>query len=153
MIEGDIDALRDDLIEAKAQFDYYHDECRQDHKAPCLKTYMPLSDQILRARKAFLAGLDSLTVDTLGLQALSPSGRLLVLTASAQKPGHYQLTRFDDEGAPWGDTNYGSKAAALADFVQESDLATIQDYANSRILPLELLTLQDANLLPPRPSR
>src|SRR3546814_15421222 len=96
---------------------------------------MSLADQIVESRKAFLKVLDELTLDALALQSMTPDGKRLMLTASAQKPGHYQLTRFDDQGAPWGDTNYLTKMAALVDFAPESDLTTIHDYATDQIIP------------------
>src|SRR3546814_20463631 len=76
---------------------------------------MSLADQIVESRKAFLKVLDELTLDALALQSMTPDGKRLMLTASAQKPGHYQLTRFDDQGAPWGDTNYPTKMAELVE--------------------------------------
>src|SRR3546814_7892019 len=109
MIGGDINELRDELIHVKQEFDAYHDECEHGHASTDLKTYMSLADQIVESRKAFLKVLDELTLDALALQSMTPDGKRLMLTASAQKPGHYQLTRFDDQGAPWGDTNYRSE--------------------------------------------
>lgn len=145
MIGGDINELRDELIHAKQEFDAYHDECEHGHASTDLKTYMSLADQIVESRKAFLKVLDELTLDALALQSMTPDGKRLMLTASAQKPGHYQLTRFDDQGAPWGDTNYPTKMAALVEFAQESDLATIHDYATDQIIPVVALSHQDAN--------
>src|SRR3546814_8810388 len=137
MIGCDINELRDELIHAKQEFDAYHDECEHGHASTYLKTYMSLADQIVESRKAFLKVLDELTLDALALQSMTPDGNRLMLTASAQKPGHYQLTSFDDQGAPWGDTNYQNKLATIVEFDQERDMARIHDKANEQHVLLE----------------
>src|SRR3546814_17855555 len=106
---------------------------------------MSLADQIVESRKAFLKVLDELTLDALALQSMTPDGKRLRLTASAQKPGHYQLTRFDDQGAPWGDTNYPTKMAAFVEVASEIDLTNIHDRATDPIIPVDTLSNQDAN--------
>jgi len=55
----------------------------------------------------------------------SVQATLRTLTASAQRPGYWQLTRFDQEG-PAGDSQYPSARAAVEDLLREVDAASLQ---------------------------
>lgn len=73
------------------------------------------------------AALAGLTDDGFALRAFSPDGRMLILSASAQRPGRWQLTRFDREREPWGDTQYECKQRAIRELLAECDLRTLAD--------------------------
>ena len=53
---------------------------------------------------------------------------VMSLTASAQQPGKWQLTRFDQAGQPWGDTQYETKGEALLEFLSDADVSTVRDF-------------------------
>jgi hypothetical protein len=86
-----------------------------------LEEYMSATDASLTAKKHLIACLEQLPKEGFVLQATLSAGRTIMLTASAQKPGFWQLTRFDAGGEPWGDTQYPSRERALADFIDETD--------------------------------
>jgi len=60
------------------------------------------------------------------LRGKTRGGLLLLLTPSAQKPGHWQITRFDAGNQPWGDTQYPTLKQAVNDFVQDADIHTLE---------------------------
>lgn len=63
---------------------------------------------------------------TFALRGRTRGDLILLLTPSAQKHGHWQLTRFDAGNQPWGDTQYPTLKQALDDFVQEADIQTLE---------------------------
>jgi len=60
------------------------------------------------------------------LQALTLGERPVTLTRSAQKPGQWQITRFDLTHSPLGDSHYTRIDCALDDFFRECNPATIR---------------------------
>lgn len=90
--------------------------------------YFAFTDKVIEAEKALVLKLAEYPDDGFGVQATTADGRMLTLTPSAQQPGKWQLTRFDANGTPWGDTNYDTKAQALKEFVQEADIKSIQSH-------------------------
>lgn len=60
------------------------------------------------------------------LRGKTRGGLLLLLTPSAPKPGHWQLTRFDADNLPWGDTQYPTLKLAVDEFVQDADIQTLE---------------------------
>lgn len=77
------------------------------------------------AREDLVACLQELPPEDFALQGRTSDGRLLLLTRSAQRAQHWQVTRFDREGIPWGDSQYTRQAQATADFVREIELRTL----------------------------
>lgn len=73
------------------------------------------------------AALAGLTNDGFALRAFTPDGRMLMLNRSAQRPGRWQLTRFDRQREPWGDTQYDRKRHAIREMLEECDLRTLAD--------------------------
>jgi len=59
------------------------------------------------------------------LRGKTRGGLLLMLTLSAQKLGHWQLTRFDAGNQPWGDTQYPTLKQAVDEFVQDANIQTL----------------------------
>lgn len=78
------------------------------------------------ANERLSGALESIPDDQFGVQAKTSDGRQIILTPSAQKPGHWQLTRFARDGAPWGDSQYTTKKSAILDFLREVDIGTIE---------------------------
>lgn len=108
---------------------------RRGSSARVLPLWLALTGEQLAVRKLFIHRLASLLTEPIGLQAKTRSGTVLLLTGSAQKPKHYQLTRFDASGQPWGDTNYARLPDALEELVQESDISSITDLATQLLGP------------------
>jgi hypothetical protein len=119
--------LRDDLQKQQAGFDAYDAEIRGGVD-PDGDKYFGLADKVTEAMDAFVADLEQIPDDSFSLQAKTKDGRLLLVNPSAQKPGHYQLTRFGSDGKPWGDTQYPTKKQAIKDFLDESDASTVKDF-------------------------
>lgn len=143
---------REAFVRAKVKFTQFINDSRHKVSTPRLESYIALVNDLIQTRDTLIRALDELTDDCLALQAHTSGGRLLCLTASAQRPGCFQLTRFDSEGLPWGDTNYESKRQALEEFLSECDAATILDAANETIVPDDWPTDQDMEPVRPRPS-
>lgn len=119
--------LRDDLQKQQAGFDAYDAEIRGGVD-PDGDKYFGLADKVTEAMDAFVADLEQIPDDSFSLQAKTKDGRMLLVNPSAQKPGHYQLTRFASDGNPWGDTQYPTKKQAIKDFLDESDASTVKDF-------------------------
>ena len=134
MIAGDqygqgksLQKLRDQLQASQADLDAYDGEIRGGVD-PDGDKYFGLADKVTEAMDAFVADLEQIPDDSFSLQAKTKDGRMLLVNPSAQKPGHYQLTRFASDGNPWGDTQYPTKKQAIKDFLDESDAATVKDF-------------------------
>lgn len=99
----------------------------QPHEVIDAEAYFAATEAFIDARTA-LASEYALVPDAqFGLSAQTSDGRRLSLTLSAQRPGHYQLTRFDRQGEPFGDTQLPTKLSALQEFLSEADLVTVTD--------------------------
>lgn len=131
--------LRDDLVKSRSEFDAYDTEVRNGVE-PDGDKYFGLADRVAEAESAFASDLESIPDESFALQAKTRDGRMLMLNPSAQKPGHYQLTRFGIDGAPWGDTQYPTKAQAIKDFLNESDASTVKDFAQQLNQPAPIQT-------------
>jgi hypothetical protein len=90
-----------------------------------LDRWMALSERSLAAKKALTVELAKIPDEGFALQAGASNGRMVMLTPSAQQKGKWQLTRFDQKGEPWGDTNYPTKEQAIRDFIEEADLNSL----------------------------
>lgn len=90
--------------------------------------YMRLAEEHSNAQDALSTGIAAIPDEVFGLQAETRDGRLLVLNASAQQAGKWQLTRFDKDGVPFMDTQHDTKLFAVKEFVHESDPASIKSY-------------------------
>lgn len=119
--------LRDDLQKQQSGFDAYDAEIRGGVD-PDGDKYFGLADKVTEAMDAFVDDLEKIPDDSFSLQAKTKDGRLLLVNPSAQKSGHYQLTRFASDGNPWGDTQYPTKKQAIKDFLDESDASTVKDF-------------------------
>lgn len=124
-----INQLRQAAVEAKAAVDKMVDD-----GGALGDDYFAASDKSEAAMEAFTAELVAIDDGVFALEAKAKDGRKLMLNPSAQQPGKYQLTRFDREGEPWGDSQYSTKASAVGDFLREVDVGTVQDY-EGRIEP------------------
>jgi hypothetical protein len=89
--------------------------------------YFELSAAASDAAKRFATALASRPDEGFALRGTTSDGRQAMLNASAQQPGKWQLTRFDRQGEPWGDTQYETKAQAVKEFVDEVRLESIED--------------------------
>lgn len=83
------------------------------------------SGRLADARRDLAACLRELPAEDFALQGRTGDGRLLLLTRSAQRANHWQLTRFDREGVPWGDSQYSRQEDALDDFLREIEIRTL----------------------------
>lgn len=115
----------DSAIEAKAAFDTMD---RASEKVADADAYFALSEKSSEARTKLADELDAQPDDGFVLQGRGFGGRMVMLNASAQQPGQWQITRFDDNDAPLGDGQYTTKAKALETFLREIDLASLQDF-------------------------
>lgn len=100
--------------------------------------YWAATERQNEALHALQAELEALPDDGFALEATTPMGMAMSLTASAQQPGKWQLTRFDQAGQPWGDTQYETKGEALREFLSDADVSTVRDFGgqfNQRARP------------------
>lgn len=100
--------------------------------------YWAALDRHTNALRGLQAELEALPDDGFALEAATPMGMVMSLTASAQQPGKWQLTRFDQAGEPWGDTQYETKSEALLEFLSDADVSTVRDFGgqfNQRARP------------------
>lgn len=144
---ADLNQSRTAVVEAKARFDQFRKlkEARSaavkaqnvfdevDAQALAGKevdgdNYFSLSSALFDAKKQFAEELTAIPDDAFALQATTSDGRMLLLNGSAQRDGHWQLTRFDRSGEPWGDTQHPTKTQAIKDFLDEADVATVKDF-------------------------
>lgn len=123
--------LQREAVKAAAAYEKYDAKVRDDAKRsiePDGDEYFAASGAANDSEARFADALTALPDAGFALQATTPDGRTIMLNASAQKPGAWQLTRFAKDGAPWGDTQYPTKKQAVAVFLNESDLSTVQDF-------------------------
>lgn len=92
-----------------------------------------VSVRLADARRRLSVCVQKLPAQELALQGRTSDGRLVLLTASAQRTGHWQVTRFDSEGVPWGDSQYTQLASAVDDFLREIELRTLGGYEGAFI--------------------
>lgn len=90
--------------------------------------YWAATERQVEANRALGAELEALPDDGFALEAVTPGGMALSLTPSAQQPGKWQLTHFDQAGQPWGDTQYETKAEAIAELLTDADVSTVRDF-------------------------
>lgn len=102
-----------------------------------------LSVRLADARRNFSACVQELPAQEFALQGRTSDGRLVLLTASAQRAGHWQVTRFDSEGVPWGDSQYTQLASAVDDFLREIELRTLGGHEGA-FIGIEPATWTDA---------
>ena len=122
---------RDVAASAAKAYDDFDAKVREDAKngiEPNADDYLRISGAAAEAEDAFAAQLAKIPDEGFALQSMTRDGRMLMLNKSAQSEGKWQLTRFAKDGTPWGDTNYPTKAQAIKDFLNESDLSTVKDF-------------------------
>jgi hypothetical protein len=120
----DIKEALDAAIAAKEAFDAMD---RKSVKVDDAQDYFDLSAAFSNAKEALAKELAKQPDDGFALQGLTRDGRMLILNASAQNQGQWQLTRFDRSGEPWGESQYSTKASALSDFLREVNLDSLRD--------------------------
>lgn len=118
--------LRTAAVKAAEDFRSY-DKRAEQGKADG-DTYFAKIAKANEAENALGQELQSLPEDGFSLEASTRDGRKLYLNASARDAGKWQVTRLDKAGQPWGDTVYETRAAAIKEFLSDSDLSTVRDY-------------------------
>lgn len=136
--QEEINAAIAQAITAEKAWDELHG---MDPLSIDIDQFMAVSEQSRQASRNLVNALAKTADANLALQAQTSDGRALILTASAQQPGKWQLTRFDTQGEPWGDTNYNTKEQAIGEFIEEADLATL--VANNESAPNSTNSIKD----------
>jgi hypothetical protein len=83
-----------------------------------------------KARTTLAEAIDAIPDSDTALKGVTSSGLLVLFNASAQRSGQWQLTRFDKDGSPWGDTQYVRKLQGIEHFLEDIDLASLNDHEN-----------------------
>jgi len=89
--------------------------------------YFRLTGYWSDARVELADSIAELPDDGFSLRGETSAGRLLLLNKSTKGDG-WQLTRFADDGMPWGDSQYNTKKEAVREFLHEAQLETVTDY-------------------------
>lgn len=120
--------LRAAAVVAEDQFKAFYDAATGKNPGDIeAEQYFALSGAMSDAQGALAKALGSLADDSFALHGNTNDGRLVTLNASAQRAGHWQLTRFDAKGEPWGDTQYETKTQGIRDFLQDIDSKTLDN--------------------------
>ena len=115
-----------------------------EYEAECATTYFGLIDETLSSKKELMAALLKTPDSDFGLYSYRLNGCLdLVLVSSTKRDGAWQMTRFDGQGEPWGDTTYDTKMQGINEFLSECILQTIHD--NNGPLLIDAIPQQDAD--------
>lgn len=93
-------------------------------KVLAFKQYVHLSNTAHSARKALAYLLDRQSSE-LALTGYGHQGQQLFLMPSAKESGCWQLTRFDSQGEPWGDTHFTNRLLGLEQYLRDVDLRSI----------------------------
>lgn len=118
--------LRDRSVAAQVKFMVFYDAAGSSSLANLsADEYFTLADAKARTDETFASALVGMADDGFALRAKTSDGRDVMLNASAQRAGCWQLTRFDAKGEPWGDTQYETKAQAVREFLQDVDSRTV----------------------------
>ncbi len=120
-----LSALKASAVASQEHLRSLEDAFRASGEVEDPDEYMDSAGRLTDAMDAFTDGLDFLPEEGFALQARTSDGRLLLLTAAASKEGHWQLTRFDRDEQPWGDTRYPVRGKGIKEFLSESNLATV----------------------------
>lgn len=100
---------------------------RKSTKIEDAHAYFNLSSEAHESLEVLAHTLNNETDTHLFLTGLTSDGRVVTFGASAQRPNHWQLTRFDQQGQPWGDTLYSKKFQGLVEFLSEINLGTLDE--------------------------
>ena len=95
-----------------------------------LDAFMDLSDTGLKTRIALVELLEQTPYDT-PLYGKTGDGRMLVLTPSAKTSHQWQITRYDRQDQPWGNTAYSTRRQCLKDFLEGVDLKSLATHSGS----------------------
>ena len=115
-----------------------------EYEAEYATTYFGLIDEILSSRKELTAALLKTPGNDFGLCSYRLNGCInLVLVSSTKRDGAWQITRFDSQGEPWGDTTYDTQMQGVNEFLCECILQTIHD--NNGPLLTDTVSEQDAD--------
>jgi hypothetical protein len=106
--------------------------------------------QAVDATMAVRAPLIARLAELPALSAKNSMGLLRIVAGSAQKPGQWQLTRFDQNGEPWGDSQYSSQEAAIEDFLRDVDIETLEMGEAEPAAPAQPAPASEAT--PPAPA-
>mgnify|MGYP007026933764 FL=1 len=82
--------------------------------------YRQSMEALRESRERLIDLLAMIPSDDFGVLGRASDGRTALLTRSAQQPGHYQLTRFDGAGQPWGDAQYEDLRLGLKALLEEA---------------------------------
>lgn len=117
-----IEAARAKAAQSRAAFRSFDAQAEQVGDAD---RYFDLVGQAIDDEAALVAALDAMPQEAFGAQASTPDGRMMIVNASAQQPGKWQLTYFGKDGAPWMDVQHTTRAAALKEMVSQAELGTL----------------------------
>lgn len=115
--------LKREAVETQARF--RDPEQRSTLRSGEPDAFFKWAGEMVDAKHRLTDAIMSLPEDGFQLQGATARGCMHLLNASAQRPGHWQLTRFDDKGEPWGDTQYADRRTAIKEFISDISLATL----------------------------
>ena len=125
--------LRDDMRKAEPAADlsdliqaYKEAKAQERALADAKNVDLNALARAVDATRAARAPLVAKLKEQPALSAKNGNGLLRIVAGSAQKPGQWQLTRFDQNAEPWGDSQYTSQEAAIDDFLREVDIDTLE---------------------------
>jgi hypothetical protein len=90
--------------------------------------FFGLAGAARKARATLAEAIDTIPDSDTSLSGVTNKGLLVLFNASAQRPGQWQLTRFDKDGSPWGDTQYPRKLQGIEHFLEDINLASLNDH-------------------------
>lgn len=128
--------LKAAAVEARETFRSFLDAPRADRAADV--DFASVSSALYDTKQALVGAIAAMPDDGFALQGTTRDGRLVLLNASAQRAGHWQLTRFDAAGEPWGDSQYSTKRQAIEDFLSDISLKTLDDIEHSFDAPADI---------------
>jgi len=90
--------------------------------------YFGLADASHATKKRLASAIAAMPDDDTSLSGATSDGRMMLFNKSAQRPGFWQMTRFDSKGEPWGDTQYDKKLHGILEFLSDIKLVSLDDH-------------------------
>lgn len=110
------------------------------------KDLLEVAHALRQAKDALVTALAVVPEDEFMLSGNTKQGWLVTLNRSSKTDGSWQITRFDANGEPWGDSQHDLKEKAILDFISEIDVSSIDDYANRFSAQVSNATVLDGSL-------